>query len=244
MSILNRTTLAATCFSLSMTLLTSQIANAQTRDLVIEDEFDAALLILSPDGTVASHQASNLVFGETATLNSNFSFFSNLTLTTNLQPAASNNYDLNFLLTTGSNSGFIPPGTTLGTQAVNEWRFDLSNFFGGSNNGIDFLTPVTYNSAQGSWFDDGTLVFQTSYLPQLNDASTPTQLVGQFEIARRSGDLGAIGNGIDTFALKINVTPTPAVPEPSTTSTLLMSAIFGTILARKQKRKKSLFKHN
>lgn len=237
MPIFNRLTLAV--FSLSMTLLTNQMAVAQTQDLVLEDNFDTAFIITSPDGAAATHKASSLIFGQTGTsLNSNHSSLSNLTLSTNVQQVASNSYDLDFLLTTGSNSGFIPPGTPIGVQAVNEWRFDLGNFFSAINNGIDFLTPVTYNSAQGSWFDDGNLVFQTSYLPQLNDGSTPTQLVGQFEIGLTRGDLGAFGNGIDTFALKVNVTP---IPESSTISALLISASLGLALTGLKKVKKSFY---
>ncbi|QLE56720.1 hypothetical protein [Nostoc sp. TCL26-01] len=249
MSILNCTTLAATCLSLSLTLLTSHIANAQTQNLVIDDEFDAAFLILSSVDTVASHQVSSLEFGQTdASFNSNFDFFDDLKLTTNLQRSPSNSYDINFLLTTGSNSGFIPPGTTIGLAPVREWRLDISDFFSGSNNGIDFLTPVTYNSALGSWYDDGFLVFQTSYLAQLNDGSNPTQLAGQFEIGLRSGDLGAIGNGIDTFSLTINVTPirqtTQEIPEYSSISALLMYTSLGLASAYKLKNQKGLFKQN
>ncbi|WP_373526733.1 hypothetical protein [Nostoc sp.] len=228
MPIFNRLTLAVAFFSFSMTLLTNQMAKAQTQDLVLEDQFDAAFVITSPTDAVASHEVSNLIFGQAGTsLNSNYSFFSNLTLTTNVQQVGSNSYDLDFLLTTGSNSGFIPPGVAIRYQAVNEWRLDLGNFFSAINDGINFLTPVTYNSAQGSWFDDGNLVFQTSYLPQLNDGSTPTNLAGQFDIGLTSGDLGALGNGIDTFALKVNVTP---IPESSTISALLISASIGLTL--------------
>jgi hypothetical protein len=246
MPILNRRTLAAACFSLSLTLLTNEVAQAQKQNLVLEDKFDVAFLITSPTGTVASHEASSLIFGETTTsVNSNFSLFSNLTLSTQLQQVVSNSYDLNFFLTTGSNSGFIPPGITLREQAVNQWIFDLSNFFAGINNGIDFSAPVTYNSAQGSWFDDGNLVFQTSYLPQLNIDSTSTQLVGQFDVGLPRGDLAAFGNGIDAFTLKINVTSMPqlnqAIPESSTITALLIYASLGLTLARRHKSKKSLY---
>ncbi|MBD2535809.1 hypothetical protein H6G97_43240 [Nostoc flagelliforme FACHB-838] len=244
MPIFNRTTLTAAFFSLTLTFLTNQTARAQTQDLVSEDKFDAAFIIISPVGAVASHEASNLSFEQTtALLNSNFSLFSNLTLTTVLQQVTSNSYNLNFLLTTGSNAGFIPPEIGLGGQAVNEWRVDIGNFISGINNGIDFLTPVTYNSAQGSWFDDGNLVLETSYLPQLNDSSTTTKFLGQFEVRLNTGDLGAFGNGIDTFALKVNVTttkqPTQEVPEPSINGVLLISATLGLALARRRKGDKS-----
>ncbi|MBG1269886.1 PEP-CTERM sorting domain-containing protein [Nostoc sp. WHI] len=245
MHIFNRTTLTAAFFSLTLTFLTNQTARAQTQDLVSEDKFDAAFIVISPVGAVASHEASNLSFEQTtASLNSNFRlFFSNLTLTTALQQVTSNSYNLDFLLTTGSNAGFIPPEIGLGGQAINEWRVDIGNFISGINNGIDFLTPVTYNSAQGSWFDDGNLVLETSYLSQLNDSSTTTQFLGQFEVRLNTGDLGAFGNGIDTFALKVNVTttnqPTQEVPEPSISGVLLISATLGLALARRRKGNKS-----
>jgi hypothetical protein len=245
MLILNRRTLAAAYFSLSVILLTNEVAQALKQDLVLEDQFDAAFLITSPIGTVASHEASSLIFGQTATsVDSNFSLFPDLTLSTQLQQVDPNSYDLNFFLTTGSNSGFIPPGTTLGGQAVNQWIFDLGNFFAGINNGIDFPAPVTYNSAQGSWFDDGNLVFQTSYLPQLNAGSTATQLDGQFDVGLTRGDLGAFRNGIDAFALKVNVTslaqPNQAIPESSSITALLICASLGLTLARRHQGKKSL----
>ncbi|MBW4613240.1 MAG: PEP-CTERM sorting domain-containing protein [Desmonostoc vinosum HA7617-LM4] len=248
MPIFNRVTLVATatCLSLSVTLLTSETAKAQTQDLVLEDKFDAAFIVVSPSGRVVSHQASNLTLGQaSASLNSNSSLFSNLKLSTNIQRVASGNYNLDFLLTTDSNSGFIPPGTTLRGEAINEWRFDLGNSTSSIDNGINFSTPVTYNSAQGSWFDDGNLVVpEASYLPQLNDGSTPTELLGLFDIGVRSGDLGAFGNGIDTFSLKVNVTlqeqTTPAVPEPSIIGGLLISASLGLAFSRRHKGKKVL----
>ncbi|MBH8556254.1 hypothetical protein I8751_28785 [Nostocaceae cyanobacterium CENA357] len=240
MPIFNRITLAVACLSLSVNLFTNEVAQAQNQNLVLEDNFDAAFLITSPAGTVASHEASSLIFGQTTTsVNSNFSLFPNLILSTQLQQVVSSSYDLNFFLTTGSNSGFILPGTTLRGQAVNQWIFDLSNFFAGINNGIDFPTPVTYNSAQGSWFDDGSLVFQTSYLPQLNVGSTSTQLAGQFDVGLTRGDLGAFGNGIDAFTLKVNITSAAqinkVIPESSTITALLIYVSLGLTLARRYK---------
>ncbi|MFN6567734.1 PEP-CTERM sorting domain-containing protein [Dendronalium sp. ChiSLP03b] len=80
------------------------------------------------------------------------------------------------------------------------------------------------------------------YLLQLSDRSTPTQLFGQFDIGLSSGDLGAFGNGIDTFALKINVITKEqtalAVPEPSASGALLISAILGLALSQQRKAKK------
>ncbi len=185
---------------------------AQTSlDLGSGDDFSLVFLVASPVGAAISHNPSTLIFnGSSATLTPVTPLLPSLTATTSQTRLNASHYNLNLQVTTNSTLGFIPADFTLGVQPINKWAVDLGNLFSDKDQGIAFRQPVIYNSAVGTWFDDGTQVFQASYLPTILNNSTPTELLGQFIIALPNGnDLGAFGHGIDTFSLSVNVTIVP-----------------------------------
>jgi hypothetical protein len=225
---LARFTPALVSFSLGIAFLPGQPAKAQSSNLALGDPFSLVFVASSTAGAAASHNPSTLIFGTPGFLDPLFSNFPRLTVITNQSPANASSYNLDLVVTTDSNAGFIPPRITLGGQAINLWAVDLGNIFFNVRNGLNFQTPVTYNSALGTWLDNGNPVITLNYLDAVNSNSTPTQLLGQFRLSAASGvDLGAIGTGIDTFRLRVNVTPTP---EPSSIFGLLALGMLGVRL--------------
>ena len=212
--------------SSSLPLLTSQMTQAQ--NLVLNEPYELLFLAASPSGAVATHGTGNLFFEESPQLiESQFASFSNLFLATNETSLGQDNFELEFFLTTGSNNGFIPPGFTIGPNAINQWAVDLGNLFLGGNRGVRLGHRVTYNSALGEWFDDGNSVLMVDYLERLTNNSTPTEILGQFNLVTSVGnDLASIGNGIDTFVLNVNLT-VPPIPEGKMTLGILLFGLCG-----------------
>ena len=212
--------------SSSLALLTSPIAQAQ--NLVLNEPYELLFLAASPSGAVVTHGTGDLFFDESPQLiESQFPFLEDLFLATNETPLGQGNFELEFFLTTGFNNGFIPPGLTIGPNAINQWAVDLGNLFSGGNRGVRLAHGVTYNSASGEWFDDGNSLLVVDYLQRLTNDSTPTEILGQFNLAVPVGtDLASIGNGIDTFILNVNLT-VPPIPEGKMTLGILLFGLCG-----------------
>lgn len=191
-----------------------------------------ATTLISPDASfstefvvISSVQRRTAVTHRSSTINlaEDFDFlFSNLTnigiphIFVSAEETRFNrhNWQLDITYTTGSNLGFLPPNITFGGgETINTWIVDLGSIFDGINQSIPLNFPVQYNGVEGRWFDDGNLVFTGNYLSSVLSNSTSEEIGGIFNIGLgTNGDLGAFGNGIDTFVVSINVT---AIPEPS-----------------------------